>query len=90
MAKLKADNQPLEIEKKEEKPIYIDNQRMINQYREYLTKLSSYGEKLKKYKKMLERDEDKLRNQMNFDGIDIDLFETYIRSRKKKENGEFL
>ncbi len=50
-------------------------------------KLSFYGERIKKYNKMLEQNHQKLETEMSRDEIDVDLLETYIRSRKKKERG---
>lgn len=84
---LKANDQPLELETDEASFIYIDNQGLRNKYREYLMKLSFYGERIKKYNKMLEQNHQKLETEMSRDEIDVDLLETYIRSRKKKERG---
>lgn len=80
---IKQTQQLIETESKEEALTYIDNKKIKEHYREYLNKLASYGYRMKKVRKMYTKNSSQLEQDLMTDGINIELFESFLEENKR-------
>lgn len=83
LEKLKENSQKIEISNKQLDIEKVDDRETLIKLREYLEKLGEYGKKISKYanRPLSEKDKETIRN----DGIDPDLFESYLMEYNIRE-----